>query len=91
MEGVCVFSGVASTLASLTTGALFEAMIATATIARDHGFHHISFLTNSRNATQVLKKEKTTDWLDITKVADLNFLIPSWSVLLCFSCASCSG
>ena len=47
MEGVCVFSSVASSLASLTTGALFEAMIAAATIARDHGFHHILFLTDS--------------------------------------------
>ena len=50
MEGVFVFSGVASALASSTTRALFEVMIAAATIASDYGFHHILFLTDSRNA-----------------------------------------
>ena len=49
MEGVCVFSGVASTLASSTIRALFEAMIDATTIARDHGFQHILFLIDSRN------------------------------------------
>ena len=64
MEGVFVFSSVASTLASSATGAFFEAMIAAATIASNHGFHHILFLTNNRNAAQVFKKEKTTlEWL----------------------------
>ena len=43
MEGVCVLSGVASTLASSTPGALFEAIIAAATIASHHGFQHILF------------------------------------------------
>ena len=64
MEGVFVFSSVASTLASSATGAFFEAMIAAATIASNHGFHHILFLIDSRNAAQVFKKEKTTPgWL----------------------------
>ena len=49
MEGVCVLSGVASTLASSTTRTLFKAMIVAATIASDHGFQHILFLTASRN------------------------------------------
>ena len=65
MEGVCVLSGVASTLASSTPGALFEAMIAATTIASHHGFQHILFLTASRKVAQVFKKEKATDWLDI--------------------------
>ena len=60
MEGVFVFSSVASTLANSTTRSLFEAMIAAATIASNHVFHHILFLIDSRNAAQVFKKEKTT-------------------------------
>ena len=75
MEGVCVFSGVASTFASSTTWALFEAMIAAVTTARDHGFQHVLFLTDSRNVVQVFKKEKAMDWLDTTRLADLKFLV----------------
>ena len=75
MEGVCVFSGVASTSASSTTWALFEAMIAAITIARDHGFQHVLFLSDSRNVVQVFKKEKAMDWLDTTRLVDLKFLV----------------
>ena len=91
MEGVCVLSGVASTSASLTAGALFEAMIAAATIASYHGFQHILFLTARRNVAQVFKKEKATDWLDIIGVANLNFLILQGLICKVFLCASCSG
>ena len=36
---------------------------------------YILFLTDSKNVAQVFKKEKATDWLDIIRVADLNFFI----------------
>ena len=66
-------------------------MIAAATIASHHGFQHILFLTASRNVAQVFKKEKATDWLDIIRVANLNFLILQGLICKVFLCASCSG
>ena len=74
IEGVCVFSCVASTLVKSSTGAVFEAVVATGITAKDHGFDHLLFLTNSRNVVQVFKKEKATDWLDSIILADLNSL-----------------
>jgi len=73
IEGVCVFSGAASTLAKSSTGAQFEAMVAAGITARDRGFH-LLFLTDSRNVVQVFKKEKVTDWLDSIRLANLNSL-----------------
>ena len=49
-------------------------MVAASITARDHGFHHLLFLTDSRNVVQVFKKEKATDWLDSIRLADLNSL-----------------
>ena len=68
IEGVCVFSGVASTLAKSSMRALFKAMVAAGITARGHGFHHLLFLIDSRNVVQVFKKEK------VNRLANLNSL-----------------
>ena len=49
-------------------------MVAAGITARDHRFHHLLFLTDSRNVVQVFKKEKATDWLDSIRLAYLNSL-----------------
>ena len=58
MEGVCVFSGLASSTASSSIGVLLEAMVAAGTKARNHGFQHVLFLTDSRNLVQTFRKKK---------------------------------
>ena len=43
-------------------------MVVVGITTRDHGFHHLLFLIDSRNVVQVFKKEK------VNKLANLNSL-----------------
>ena len=54
---------------------MFEAMVEADIRARNHGFHQVLFLGDSRRLVQALRKKKAPDWLDnSTRLADLNFL-----------------
>lgn len=69
-----MFFGVASNIARTSTGALLEAMIEAGLIAKDQGFQHILFLSDSKVLTQSIKKENAFDWLDSTRLANFCFL-----------------
>uniref|UniRef100_A0A7N2MUY6 Reverse transcriptase zinc-binding domain-containing protein n=1 Tax=Quercus lobata TaxID=97700 RepID=A0A7N2MUY6_QUELO len=73
MEGVRIFYGVVSSAARSTRGAMFEAMVEAGFRASNHGFQQILILGDSRRVVQAFRK-KAPDWLDKTKLADLNFL-----------------
>ena len=53
---------------------MFEAMVEADITARNHGFQQVLFLGDSRRLVQVFRKKKAPDWLDNTRLADLNFL-----------------
>ena len=69
-----MFFGVASSTARTSTGALLEAVIEAGLAAKDQGFQHILFLSDSKGLTQIIKKESASDWLDSTRLADFCFL-----------------
>ena len=69
-----MFSGVNCSLANTAIGALLEAMVEASIIAKNYGFQHVLFLTDRVNLHQVFKLSKSTDWLDSSRIADLNFL-----------------
>ena len=50
-------------------------------IAKNYGIQHVFFLTNRVSLHQVFKLRKSTDWLDSSKIAYLNF--PSQNGLFC--------
>ena len=81
MQGAKVFLGVNCSLANTTIGALLEAMVEVGIIAKNYGFQHVLFLTDRFNLHQVFKLRKSTDWLDSSKIAYLNF--PSQNGLFC--------
>ncbi|XP_065623984.1 uncharacterized protein LOC136065143 [Quercus suber] len=74
MQGAEVFSGVNCSLANTVIGVLLEAMVEAGIIAKNYGFQHVLFLTDRVNLRQVFKLRKSTDWLDSSRIADLNFL-----------------
>ncbi|KAF3946252.1 hypothetical protein CMV_027461 [Castanea mollissima] len=77
MQGVIVFFGVASSAARSKGGAMFEAMVDAAIRAKHHGFQYILFLGDDRRVVQAFRKKRSSDWLDNTRLADLNTLTQS--------------
>ena len=77
MQGVSVFFGVACSATKSKGGAMFEAMVDTAIRAKHHGFQYILFLGDDRKVVQAFKEKRSTDWLDNTRLADLNTLAQS--------------
>ena len=74
MQGAKVFLGVNCSLANTAIGALLEAMVEVGIIAKNYGIQHVLFLIDRVNLHQVFKLRKSTDWLDSSRIADLNFL-----------------
>ena len=74
MQGVEVFSGVNCSLANIEIGALLEAMVEASIIAKNYGIQHVLFLTDRVNLHQVFILRKRIDWLDSSRIANLNFL-----------------
>ena len=58
-------------------GAMFEVMVDVAIRAKHHGFQYILFLGNDRRVVQAFRKKRSIDWLDNTRLADLNTLAQS--------------
>ncbi|KAF3975213.1 hypothetical protein CMV_001525 [Castanea mollissima] len=77
MQGVCVFFGVASSAARSKGGVMLEAMVDAAIRAKHHGFQYILFLGDDRRVVQAFRMKRSTDWLDNTRLADLNILAQS--------------
>ena len=69
-----MFSGFNCSLANKIIGALLEAMVEAGIIAKNYDFQHVLFLTNRVNLHQVFKLRKSTNWLDNSRIANLNFL-----------------
>ena len=69
-----MFSGINCSLANKAIGTLLEAMVEAGIIAKNYGIQHVLFLTDRVNLHQVFKLRKSTDWLDSSRIADLNFL-----------------
>ena len=46
--------------------------------AKDQGFHQVLYLTDSRKLLQTFKMKTASDWLDSTRLADLNFFVYLW-------------
>ena len=74
MQGVEVFSEVNCSLANTAIEALLEAMVEVGIIAKNYSFQHVLFLIDKASLHQVFKLRKSTDWLDSSRIADLNFL-----------------
>ena len=74
MQGAEMFSGFNCSLANKIIGALLEAMVEAGIIAKNYGFQHVLFLTDRVNLHQVFKSRKSANWLDSSRIADLNFL-----------------
>uniref|UniRef100_A0A7N2LM14 Uncharacterized protein n=1 Tax=Quercus lobata TaxID=97700 RepID=A0A7N2LM14_QUELO len=72
MQGVSVFFRVACSAARSKGGTMFEAMVDAAIRAKHHGFQYILFLGDDRRVVQAFRKKRSTDWLDNTRLADLN-------------------
>ncbi|KAL0001429.1 hypothetical protein SO802_015210 [Lithocarpus litseifolius] len=77
MQGVSVFFGVACSIARSKGGAMFEAMVEATIRAKQHGFQYVLFLGDDRRVVQAFRKKRSTDWLDKTRLADLNALAQS--------------
>ena len=56
---------------------MFEAMVDAAIRVKHHGFQYILFLGDDRRVVQAFRKKRSTDWLDNTRLADLNTLTQS--------------
>lgn len=74
VQGDKVFFGVVSSNARTSTGALLEAVIEAGLAAKDQGFQHVLFLSDSKSLLQTFKMKSASDWLDSTRLADLCFL-----------------
>ena len=66
-----------SSNARISIRALLEAVVEAGLATQDQGFHHVLFLTDSKNLMQTFKMKTTSDWLDNTRLADLSFLSQS--------------
>ena len=64
-----MFFGVNSSNARTSIGALLEVVVEAGLAAQDQGFHHVLFLTNSKNLMHTFKMKTTSDWLDNTRLA----------------------
>ena len=74
MQGAEMFSGFNCSLANKIIGALLEAMVEAGIIAKNYGIQQVLFLTDRVNLHQVFKSRKSTNWLDNSRIANLNFL-----------------
>ena len=74
MQGDSIFYGVISSVARTTCGTLLDAVVEAGIKARNHGFQCVLFLGASRQLVQVFRHKRTPDWLQQTRLADLNFL-----------------
>ena len=74
MLGDNIFFGVDSSVAGSTCRAMLEAMVEACIRARNHGFQKVLFLGDSRRLVLAFIKKKAPEWLDNTRLADLNFL-----------------
>ena len=74
MQGAEMFLGVNCSLANTTIRALLEEMVEASIIAKNYGVQHVLFLTERVNLHQVFKSRKSANWLDSSRIADLNFL-----------------
>ena len=74
MQGASIFYGVTSSVARTTCGAMLDAVVEAGIKAKNHGFQYVLFLGASRQLVQVFRHKKTPDWLQQTRLADLNFL-----------------
>ena len=77
IQGERVFFGVNSSNARTSIGALLEAVVEAGMAAKDQGFHHVLYLTDSRKLLQTFKMKTASDWLDSTRLANLSFLSTS--------------
>ena len=69
-----MFFGVNSSNVRTSIGALLEVVVEAGLAAKDQGFHHVLFLTDSKNLLQAFKMQTVADWLDSTRLADRSFL-----------------
>ena len=44
---------------------------------KEHGFQYILFLGDDRKVVQAFRKKRSIDWLDNTRLADVNILAQS--------------
>ena len=66
-----MFFGAVSSNARTSTGALLEAVIEAGLAAKDQGFQHVLFLSDSKSLLQTFKMKGASNWLDSTSLADL--------------------
>ena len=85
MQGAEVFSRDNCSLANTAIGALLEAMVEASIIAKNYGIQHVLFLIDMVKFHQVFKLRKNTNWLDSSRIADLNFLSQNGLLELSFS------
>ena len=72
-----MFFGAISGNARTSIGALLEVVIDAGLVAKDQGFQHVLFLSDSKSLLQTFKIKRAADWLDSTRLADLCFLTQS--------------
>ena len=70
-----MFFGATSSNARSSTGALLEAVVKAGLAAKDQGFQHVLFLTDSKGLTKIIRKECAIDWLDGVRLADFFFFL----------------
>ena len=74
MQGDSIFYGVTSSASRTTCGAMLDAVVKAGIRAKNHGYQRVLFLGASRKLVQVFRHRKIPDWLQQTRLADLNFL-----------------
>ena len=74
MQGDSIFYGVTSSASRTTGGAMLDAVVKAGIRAKNHGYQRVLFLGASRKLVQVFRHRKIPDWLQQTRLADLNFL-----------------
>ena len=77
IQGERVFFGVNSSNARTSIGALLEAVVEAGLAAKDQGFHHVLFLTNSKNFLQTFKMKTVADCLTPVSTV-MCFVYPIW-------------
>ena len=81
VQGDKVFFGVVSSNAKTSTGPLLEVVVEVGLAAKDQGFQHVLFLSDSKSLLQTFKLKRAFDWLDSTRLADLCFFDSKWLLL----------
>jgi len=65
IQGERVFFGVNSSNARTSIGTLLEVVVEDGLAAKDQGFHHVLFLTDSKNLLQTFKMKTVADCLTL--------------------------